>query len=87
MIRQMIQCKDIESSLELASPPLRGRRRGGWGVRTKQGATVETHGCHLNGWAELIGAYVIGGLAMSRGKLPQHTEEFAARLHDALTAT
>jgi flavodoxin len=33
------------------------------------------------------GAYVIGGLAMSRGKLPQHTEEFAARLHDALTTT
>ncbi len=30
------------------------------------------------------GAYVIGGLAMSRSKLPQHTEEFAERLHEAL---
>ncbi len=30
------------------------------------------------------GAYVIGGLAMSRSKLPQHTEEFAERLHAAL---
>jgi hypothetical protein len=29
------------------------------------------------------GAYVIGGLAMSRGKLDQHSEEFAARLLDA----
>ena len=26
------------------------------------------------------GAYVIGGLAMNRGKLDQHSEEFAARL-------
>ena len=26
------------------------------------------------------GAYVIGGLAMSRSKLPEHTEEFANRL-------
>jgi flavodoxin len=29
------------------------------------------------------GAYVIGGLAMSRGKLDQHSEEFAARLLEA----
>ena len=29
------------------------------------------------------GAYVIGGLAMNRGKLDQHSEEFAARLLDA----
>jgi len=29
------------------------------------------------------GAYVIGGLAMSRSKLDQHSEEFAARLLDA----
>jgi len=29
------------------------------------------------------GAYVIGGLAMSRSKLDQHSEEFAARLVDA----
>jgi len=33
------------------------------------------------------GAYVIGGLAMSRSKLPQHTEEFASRLVDALATT
>ena len=30
------------------------------------------------------GAYVIGGLAMSRSKLDQHSEEFAVRLVDAL---
>ncbi|MFK8023493.1 MAG: flavodoxin family protein [Ilumatobacter sp.] len=30
------------------------------------------------------GAYVIGGLAISRSKLEQHTEEFAARLIDAV---
>lgn len=29
------------------------------------------------------GAYVIGGIAMSRSKLDQHSEEFAARLLDA----
>ena len=29
------------------------------------------------------GAYVIGGLAMSRSKLDQHSEEFACRLVDA----
>ncbi len=33
------------------------------------------------------GAYVIGGLAMSRSKLGEHTEEFAARLVDALAAS
>jgi len=30
------------------------------------------------------GAYVIGGLAMSRSKLELHTEEFAERLHTAV---
>jgi flavodoxin len=30
------------------------------------------------------GAYVIGGLAMSRSKLDQHSEEFAERLVDAV---
>jgi flavodoxin I len=30
------------------------------------------------------GAYVIGGVAMSRSKLPEHTEVFAARLLDAV---
>ena len=29
------------------------------------------------------GAYVIGGMALNRGKLDQHSEEFAARLLDA----
>ncbi len=33
------------------------------------------------------GAYVIGGLAISRSKLDQHTEEFAVRLVDALAAS
>lgn len=33
------------------------------------------------------GAYVIGGLAISRSKLEQHTEEFAERLVDALAAS
>ncbi len=33
------------------------------------------------------GAYVIGGLAMNRGKLPQHTEIFAERLVDALAVS
>lgn len=30
------------------------------------------------------GAYVIGGLAMSRGKLPEHTEVFVERLLDVV---
>lgn len=33
------------------------------------------------------GAYVIGGLAMSRSKLDQHTEVFAERLLDAVAIT
>ena len=33
------------------------------------------------------GAYVIGGLAMSRGKLEAHTELFAERLHDAVASS
>ena len=33
------------------------------------------------------GAYVIGGLAMSRGKLDEHSEEFASRLLDATADT
>jgi flavodoxin len=32
------------------------------------------------------GAYVIGGLAMSRSKLPEHTEEFASRLLSAASS-
>ncbi len=33
------------------------------------------------------GAYVIGGLAMSRGKLDAHAEQFASRLVDAVSAS
>ncbi len=33
------------------------------------------------------GAYVIGGLAISRSKLDEHSEEFATRLVDALAAS
>lgn len=33
------------------------------------------------------GAYVIGGLAMSRSKLDEHSEQFASRLVDALAAS
>lgn len=33
------------------------------------------------------GAYVIGGLAMSRSKLDAHSEEFASRLLDATATT
>ncbi|MEM9040846.1 MAG: hypothetical protein AAGD33_13190 [Actinomycetota bacterium] len=33
------------------------------------------------------GAYVIGGLAISRGKLEQHTETFAERLLDAVATS
>ncbi len=33
------------------------------------------------------GAYVIGGLAISRSKLDQHSEEFATRLVDALATS
>lgn len=37
--------------------------------------------------AGTLGADVIGGLALHRSKLEQHTEEFAARLTDALAPT
>ncbi len=36
--------------------------------------------------AESLGAEVVGGLALHRSKLPAHTEEFALRLCDALSA-
>lgn len=36
--------------------------------------------------AESLGADVIGGLALHRSKLPAHTEEFALRLSDAVSA-
>jgi len=37
--------------------------------------------------AGTLGADVIGGLALHRSKLAQHTEEFAARLTDVLVST
>ncbi|MEN9802735.1 MAG: hypothetical protein RLZ37_1860 [Actinomycetota bacterium] len=37
--------------------------------------------------AGTLGADVIGGLALHRSKLAQHTEEFAARLTDALASS
>lgn len=37
--------------------------------------------------AGTLGADVIGGLALHRSKLARHTEEFAARLTDALATT
>ena len=33
------------------------------------------------------GAYVIGGMALNRGKLDQHSEVFAERLVDAVAVT
>jgi hypothetical protein len=35
---------------------------------------------------ERRGAHVIGGLALHRGKLDAHSEEFAVRLVDATTS-
>jgi hypothetical protein len=37
--------------------------------------------------AGILGADVIGGLALHRSKLAQHTEELAARLTDALASS
>ncbi|MEY2581269.1 MAG: hypothetical protein QOE09_1118 [Ilumatobacteraceae bacterium] len=34
----------------------------------------------MTGVLDMLGAEVLGGLALHRAKLPQHTEEFAARL-------
>ena len=34
----------------------------------------------MTGVLDLLGAEVLGGLALHRAKLPAHTEEFAARL-------
>ena len=34
----------------------------------------------MTGVLDLLGAEVLGGLALHRAKLPEHTEEFAARL-------
>jgi flavodoxin len=40
----------------------------------------------LTGAVEATGANVVGGLALHRGKLPEHAEEFAARLIGATAA-
>ena len=40
----------------------------------------------LTGAVEATGAGVVGGLALSRSKLEQHSEEFASRLIGALAA-
>ncbi len=60
-------------------------------MRGKKAAAFCTFALHPGGSLDKLtqalgdtGAYVIGGLAMSRSKLPQHTEEFAERLHGAL---
>lgn len=39
----------------------------------------------MTGVLDSLGAEVLGGLALHRAKLPQHTEEFAARLVDRVS--
>jgi flavodoxin len=63
-------------------------------LRGKKAAAFCTFALHpgrsldkLTGALGDTGAYVIGGLAMSRGKLDQHSEEFALRLVDALSTS
>jgi flavodoxin len=41
----------------------------------------------LTGAVDATGANVVGGLALHRGKLPEHAEEFAERLVAATAAT
>jgi flavodoxin I len=41
----------------------------------------------MTGVLDSLGAEVLGGLALHRAKLPQHTEEFAARLVERVTET
>ena len=41
----------------------------------------------LTGAVEATGANVVGGLALHRGKLAQHAEEFAERLVSATTTS
>lgn len=60
-------------------------------MRGKKAAAFCTFALHpgrsLNRLVQAVGdtgAYVVGGLAMSRGKLEQHTETFAERLVDAV---
>ena len=62
-------------------------------MRGKKAAAFCTFALHpgkaldtLTGAVGDTGAYVVGGLAISRSKLDQHTEEFATRLVDALAA-
>lgn len=63
-------------------------------MRGKKAAAFCTYALHpgksldkLTGAVGETGAYVIGGLAMKRNHLDEHTEEFAIRLVDALAAT
>ena len=63
-------------------------------MRGKKAAAFCTFALHPGGALDRLtsavgdtGAYVIGGLAISRSKLDQHTEEFATRLVDALAAS
>lgn len=63
-------------------------------MRGKQAAAFCTYALHpgksldkLTGAVGDTGAYVIGGLAMKRNHLDEHTEEFAIRLIDALANT
>ncbi len=63
-------------------------------MRGKKAAAFCTYALHpgksldkLTGAVGDTGAYVIGGLAMKRNHLDEHTEEFAIRLVDALANT
>ncbi len=63
-------------------------------MRGKKAAAFCTYALHpgksldkLTGAVGDTGAYVIGGLAMKRNHLDEHTEEFAIRLIDALANT
>lgn len=62
-------------------PSMRGKRVAGFCTfALDPGRSLDT----LNQALGETGAYVIGGLAMNRGKLPEHTEIFAQRLVDAV---
>lgn len=63
-------------------------------MRGKKAAAFCTFALHPGGALDKLtsavgdtGAYVIGGLAINRGKLDQHSEAFASRLVDAAAAS
>ena len=65
-------------------PAMRGKRAAGFCTfALNPGKSLDTLDRALGD----TGAYVIGGFAMSRSKLDEHTEEFAARLVTAVEAT